>query len=61
MVEDRMDGGVCIGGLFDEPDVVIVTLFSKAGPDRGALFLDDGPLVGNGFGRAYIADELFNC
>ena len=46
--------GIC------EPDIVIVTLFSKAGPNRGALFLDDSSLVGNGLGRTYITDELLD-
>lgn len=66
-MEDRQSASQVEKGVWDEswahrePDIVVVALFSKAGPNRGALFLDDGSLVGNGLGRTYIADELLYC
>ena len=40
---------------------MVCALFSEAGSDGCALFLDDGPFVGDGLGRAYVADKLLHC
>lgn len=38
-----------------------MALLSKRGSNSGAFLLNDGPLVGNGLGRADIANELLDC
>ncbi len=38
-----------------------MALFAERGSNSGAFFLDDRPLIGNGFGRSDIADELLHC
>lgn len=42
------------------PDAVVVALFAKAGPDCGALLLNDCSLVCNRLGGAHIADKLLD-
>ena len=42
------------------PHARVVALLPKAGPDGGALLLDDGTLVGDGLGSTHIADELLH-
>ena len=42
------------------PNAMIRALLSEARPDCRAFLLNDGPLVGNGLGRADVADELFH-
>jgi len=42
------------------PDAVIGALFSEAGPDGGALLLDDGSFVGYRLARPDIANELLD-
>jgi hypothetical protein len=37
-----------------------VTFLPKARTDCGAFFLDDGALVGDGFGGTNISNELFD-
>lgn len=55
--EGSMCGGVVVAGI---PQVGVVALFPEAGPDCGAFLLHDGPLVGDGLGRAHVADELLD-
>jgi len=43
------------------PYVGISALFSEAGPDGGALFLYDGPLICNCLGGSHAPDELLHC
>jgi hypothetical protein len=40
------------------PDVRIVALLPKAGPNRCTLFLHDGALIGYRLRGPYVADEL---
>jgi hypothetical protein len=43
------------------PHVGVVALFSEAGPNRGALLLHHGPLVGNCLRGADVPNELLHC
>ena len=45
---------------FNEPDVGVPALFSKASPNRCTLLLDHGTLVCDSLGGAHITDKLLH-
>lgn len=47
-------------GVGHTPHARVVALLPKAGPDGGALLLDDSTFVGDGLGSAHITDELLH-